>query len=92
MFGKVYHAQPGWKVRVEVYTNAWYRQDKWYADGEAPIVAGQWAVPEVILAGQGQYNNHKIRATVVDETGTPVGNPAVSAEIDGIVRTNACAP
>lgn len=92
IFGKVYHAQPGWKVRVEVYTNAWYRQDKWYADGEAPIVDGQWAVPEVILAGQGQYNNHKIRATVVDETGSPVGNPAVSAEIDGIVRTNACTP
>ncbi len=92
VFGQVEQAQPGWQVRVEVFTNDWYVQDKWYSNGLAPIVDGRWAVPEVILAGQGQYNNHKIRATVVNAAGSPVDNPTISAEIGGITRANSCSP
>jgi len=43
-------------------------------------------VPEVTLAGQGQFNNHKIRATLLDTT----GNSLDSAEVSGIVRANGC--
>jgi hypothetical protein len=45
-------------------------------------------MPEVYLAGQGAYNHHGIRATLVDETGAAVA----SDEITGIVRSNSCAP
>jgi exo-beta-1,3-glucanase (GH17 family) len=92
VFGQVEHAQPGWQVKVEVFTNNWYVQDKWYSNGLAPIVDGRWAIPEVILAGQGQYNNHKIRATVVNAVGSPVENPTITAEIGGITRANSCSP
>ncbi|MBW7883014.1 MAG: hypothetical protein H3C34_10320 [Caldilineaceae bacterium] len=92
VFGRVFHAQPGWKVRVEVFTDRWYVQDKWYVNGEAPIVDGKWAMPEIVLAGTGQFNNHRVRATLVDETGNPVGNPVVRDEVVGIERTNSCTP
>lgn len=85
-FGRVFQAQPGWQVQVEVFTDQYYLQDGWYAAGRAPIVNGQWAVPEVTLAGQGQFNNHKIRATLLDAAGNSLG----SAEASGIVRTNGC--
>lgn len=45
-------------------------------------------MPEVYLAGQGAYNSHSIRATLVDETGAMV----VSDEVQGLVRTNDCTP
>lgn len=86
--GRAYGAGPGWKVKVEVFTDAWYTQDKWYAGGLAPIGDGAWAMPEIYLAGQGAYNDHRIRATLVDETGTAV----ISDEVTGIVRTNDCTP
>jgi hypothetical protein len=47
-------------------------------------------MPEVILAGQGQFNNDKVRASVIDGSGNPVGDPVVSAEIAGIVRMKSC--
>lgn len=86
--GRAYNAGAGWHVRVEVYTNQWWVQDKWYADGLAPIVDGLWAMPEVYLAGQEVYNNHSIRATLVDDQGVPVSMD----EVSGIVRINGCSP
>jgi len=88
IFGRAYNAGDGWHVKVEVFTNEWYIQDKWYPDGLAPIIGGMWSMPEVFLAGQGGFNNHGIRATLVDETGTAVA----SDEVTGIVRTNPCSP
>lgn len=88
IFGRAYNAEPGWHVKVEVFTNQWYVQDKWYPDGLAPIVDDMWSMPEVMLGGTGEYNNHSIRATLVDETGAEVARD----EVTGIVRTNACSP
>lgn len=88
IFGRVYQAQAGWQVQVEVFTNQWYLQDGWYTAGRAPVVDGQWSVPEVTLGGQEQFNQHKIRATLVDAQ----GNAMSSAEVSGIVRANACLP
>jgi hypothetical protein len=88
VFGRVHNAKPGWHVRIEVLTNEWYVQDKWYDDGLAPIINGMWSMPEIILGGQGQYDNHSIRATLVDEFGTP----QASDEVDGIIRSNSCTP
>ncbi|HID64850.1 MAG TPA: hypothetical protein EYP49_19195, partial [Anaerolineae bacterium] len=88
IFGRAYGAGGGWHVKVEVFTNDWYVQDKWYPDGLAPIVDDMWSVPEVFLAGQGGFNNHRIRVTLVDETGVPVA----SDEVTGIVRANSCSP
>jgi hypothetical protein len=88
LFGRVYNAGAGWHVRVEVLTNQWYVQDRWYDDGLAPIINGMWSMPEIILGGQGQYGNHSIRATLVDESGTPV---AID-EVNGIIRSNSCTP
>ncbi len=88
IFGRAYNAEAGWHVKVEVFTNDWYIQDKWYPAGLAPIVDDEWSMPEVFLAGQGGFNNHSIRATLVDETGATVA----SDEVAGIVRTNPCSP
>lgn len=88
VFGRAYNAEAGWHVKVEVLTDGWYTQDKWYSDGLAPIVDGMWGMPEVILAGQDGFNNHSIRATLVDETGTEVARD----EVAGIMRTNSCSP
>ncbi len=41
-----------------------------------------------IGCGPGQYNNHNIRATLVDGSGATIA----SDEVDGIVRSNACIP
>jgi len=88
VFGRAYHAAPGWHVKVEVFTNQWYIQDKWYAAGLAPIVDNMWSMPEIILGGQGIYNNHSVRATLVDENGVP----QASDEVTGLVRSNVCTP
>ena len=88
IFGRAYNAEPGWQVKVEVFTNQWYIQDKWYPDGLAPIIDDMWSMPEVILGGQDGFNNHNIRATLVDETGAPVA----SDKVTGILRTNSCTP
>jgi exo-beta-1,3-glucanase (GH17 family) len=88
IFGRVYNAGAGWHVKVEVLTNQWYIQDKWYDNGLAPIIQGMWSMPEITLGGQGQYNNHSIRATLVDETGAA----QASDEVSSIIRSNACTP
>ena len=88
VFGRVYNAQPGWQVRVEVLTNQWYLQDGWYVNGLAPMVNGMWGMPEITLAGQGQYNNHSVRASLVDEFGTT----QATSQVSGITRTNSCTP
>lgn len=67
---------------------SWYEQNKWYAGGLAPIMGGAWAMPEIYLVEQGAYNNHRIRATLVDASGAAVA----SDEVTGIVRTNGCMP
>jgi hypothetical protein len=88
IFGRVYNAKAGWHVKVEVLTDQWYLQDKWYDNGLAPITNGMWSMPEIVLGGQGQYNNHSIRATLVDEFGMPMAND----EVSGINRSNSCVP
>jgi hypothetical protein len=88
LFGRVYHAKAGWHVKVEVLTDKWYVQDKWYENGLAPITNGMRSMPEIILGGQGQYNSHSIQATRVDEFGIPMANE----EESGINRSNSCAP
>lgn len=88
IFGRVYNAEPGWHVKVEVFTNQWYVQDKWYPAGLAPIIDDMWSMPEVVLGGADEYNNHSIRATLVDETGAEVDRD----EVAGIMRTNPCSP
>ncbi|MFQ5812544.1 MAG: glycosyl hydrolase family 17 protein [Anaerolineae bacterium] len=88
IFGRAYNAESDWHVKVEVFTDQWYVQDKWYPDGLAPIVDDQWSMPEVFLGGQDGFNNHSIRATLVDETNVEV----VSDEVAGIVRTTPCSP
>ena len=88
VFGRVDHAGPGWHVKVEVLTNQWYVQDKWYVDGLAPITDGLWGMPEVVLGGQGAFNNHSIRATLLDGH----GSTQASVVVTDVVRGNACVP
>jgi exo-beta-1,3-glucanase (GH17 family) len=88
VFGQVFHAGAGWQVQIEVFTNAWYIQDKWYANGRAPVINGKWAMPEAVLAGQGMFNNHRVRATLLDDAGSAIA----SDEVSGIVRANPCSP
>lgn len=89
IFGRVYNAKPGWHVKVEVFTDQWYIQNKWYPDGLAPIIDNMWSVPEIFLSNQNAPYTHKIRATLVDETGTTVA----SDQIDNIMRINvSCSP
>ncbi|HIQ05806.1 MAG TPA: hypothetical protein EYH31_08955, partial [Anaerolineae bacterium] len=40
ILGRAYNAGPGWHVKVEVFTDQWYVQDKWYPDGLVPITDG----------------------------------------------------
>lgn len=86
IFGRVHNAQPGWRVKVEVFTDAWYLQDKWYPDGLAPIIDGMWSMPEIFLANQNAPFIHAIRVTLVDGT----GNSIATEEINNISRANAC--
>jgi exo-beta-1,3-glucanase (GH17 family) len=88
VIGRVYQAGSGWQVQVEVFTDRWYIQNKWYPNGRAPVIDGHWAMPEVVLAGRGRFNNHRIRATLLDE----FGNVVTSTEVSGIVRMNDCTP
>jgi hypothetical protein len=88
VFGQVFHAEANWQVQVEVFTNDWYIQDKWYSNGRAPVIDGKWAMPDAVLAGQGSFNNHHIRATLLDDA----GNAIASDEVSGIVRSNPCSP
>jgi hypothetical protein len=77
--GTVHGMSPGWTIRVEVFTDAWYPQ-------EAPTIRGELWGARVSLAGQGAYNNHKIRGTLRDEKGALVATTTVT----NVVRLNPC--
>jgi len=63
--GRVTGAQPGWYVRLEVFTN------RWYAQGEAAPIAADGGFQQMIeLAGQGrQQCSHLVRARLIDQAG-----------------------
>jgi Dolichyl-phosphate-mannose-protein mannosyltransferase len=63
--GSVSGAQPGWYVRVEVFT------DRWYPQGEAVPIAADGSFRQTIyLSGQGrQQCFHLVRASVLDNNG-----------------------
>lgn len=63
--GMVTGAQPGWSVRLEVFTNRWYLQ------GEVvPIGADGLFRQPILLSGKGrQQCYHLVRARLVDRTG-----------------------
>ncbi len=88
IIGKAYNTASGWRVKVEVFTDQWYPQGKWFANGEAPIVDGAWGMPEIYLAGLGAFNNHQIRASLLDQ----LGNVMATDQVNGIVRSNSCTP
>lgn len=70
-------ADPSGTVEIEVLTNQWYLQD-----GQARINAdGTWTFSPVHLGGQGRYNNHTIRATIIKD-----GRRGKSVTVSGIVR------
>jgi hypothetical protein len=77
--GTVQGMRPGWTILVEVLTDIWYPQ------GAAAVEGELWGA-RVHLVGQGVYNNHKIRVTLLDERGTPVA----TAMVNNIVRMNPC--
>jgi hypothetical protein len=77
--GTVHGMRPGWTVSVDVYTNDWYPQ-------EAATVKGELWGARVYLAGQYEYNNHKIRVTLKNENGVGMATDIVS----NIVRINPC--
>ena len=70
-------ADPKAQIEVSVLTNEWYVQN-----GRATINAdGTWSYSPCYLSGQGQYNNHTVRVTLIAN-----GNRTVSARVRGIVR------
>jgi len=77
--GTVQEMKPDWTIFVEVLTDIWYPQ------GAATVRSGLWGA-RVHLAGQGGYNNHKIRVTLQDESGAAVA----TAMVNDIVRMNPC--
>jgi hypothetical protein len=70
-------ADPNGTIEVQVLTNQWYTQD-----GTARINAdGSWTFSPVHLAGQGSFNNHILRATIIKD-----GRRGKSVTVAGIVR------
>jgi len=70
-------ADPTGTIEVEVLTNDWYPQT-----GKARVNSdGTWTYSPVFLSGQGTYNNHTIKATVVKD-----GRRGKSVSVGGIVR------
>jgi len=76
-------AQPGWRIRVEVFT------DRWHAQGEeVPVVAGGRFRQTIYLAGEGQQQcYHLVRATLIDGA----GKTRATAMNYGIGRSGGCA-
>jgi exo-beta-1,3-glucanase (GH17 family) len=87
VLGRVSGAEPGWQVKVEVFTDQWYPQGKWYPEGLVPIVDGMWGVPEVFLSSNQNPPRHDLRATLVDATGTAVGPVQI---VTDLIRQNDC--
>jgi hypothetical protein len=70
-------ADPTGTIEVEVLTNDWYFQT-----GKASVNSdGTWTYSPVFLSGQGTYNNHTIKATIVKN-----GRRGKSVSVGGIVR------
>ena len=70
-------ADPAGTIEVEVLTNDWYPQT-----GRARVNAdGTWTYSPVFLSGQGPFNNHTIKATIVKD-----GRRGRSVSVGGIVR------
>lgn len=70
-------ADPNGTIEVQVLTNQWYTQD-----GTARINPdGSWTFSPVHLAGQGSFNNHTLRATIIKD-----GRRGRSVTVAGIVR------
>lgn len=70
-------ADPSGTIEIEVLTNEWYRQD-----GTPRINPdGSWTYGPCHLAGQGQFNNHTIRVTIIKG-----GKRGESTSVSGVVR------
>jgi hypothetical protein len=70
-------ADPNGQIEVSVFTNDWYPQN-----GTARIESsGNWTYSPVYVSGQGAFNNHMVRVTVISK-----GKRGASATIRGIVR------
>ena len=87
VLGRVFGAELGWQVKVEVFTDQWYLQGKWYPEGLVPIVDGMWGVPEIFLSSNLNPPVHALRATLVDATGTAVGPEHI---VNDLIRQNDC--
>jgi hypothetical protein len=79
LIGTTSGAHPEWKVRAEVFT------DRWYYQGESPLLLdGSYKIP-IYLGGEGQQQcYHLVRARLVDEQ----GRPQASSTLFGITRAN----
>jgi hypothetical protein len=79
LMGTTSGAHREWKVRAEVFT------DRWYYQGESPLMLdGSYKIP-IYLGGEGQQQcYHLVRARLVDEQ----GRPQASSTLFGITRAN----
>ncbi|OHE25361.1 MAG: hypothetical protein A3J94_00425 [Syntrophus sp. RIFOXYC2_FULL_54_9] len=70
-------ADPKGQLEVNVLTDKWYLQN-----GTAVINAdGSWSYAPCYVSGQGRYNNHTIRVTIIKN-----GSRVASTSVRGIVR------
>ena len=70
-------ADPKGQLEVSVLTNDWYVQN-----GTATINAdGSWSYAPCFVSGQGKFNNHTIRVTVIKD-----GKRLQTATVRGVVR------
>jgi hypothetical protein len=79
LIGTTSGAPPEWKVRAEVFT------DRWYYQGESPLMRDGTYKIDIYLGGEGQQQcYHLVRARLVDEQ----GRPQASSTLFGIARAN----
>ena len=79
LIGTTSGAEPEWKVRAEVFT------DRWYYQGESPLMRDGSYKIDIYLGGEGQQQcYHLVRARLVDEQ----GRPQASSTLFGIARAN----
>jgi len=70
-------AIPGATIEISVLTNEWYLQN-----GIAEISEdGNWTYAPCYLSGQGKFNNHSIKARLIQD-----GRPIATVTVRGIVR------
>ena len=79
LIGTTSGAPPEWKVRAEVFT------DRWYYQGESPLMRDGTYKIDIYLGGEGQQQcYHLVRASLVDEQ----GRAQASSTLFGIARAN----